>query len=93
MGRGESPSPFFMYFVYIVRCADTSLYIGTAAVLHKRIHAHNHLKSGARYTRSRRPVRLVKYLICDSKSQALKLEAKLKKLNKKQKEIFISNEI
>lgn len=47
-----------MYFVYILECADKSLYVGWTNNLEKRIHSHNHTKSGAHYTKIRRPVKL-----------------------------------
>ena len=48
------------HFVYILQCADTTLYVGSTTDLEKRLHAHNHLKSGAHYTKIRRPV-VLKY--------------------------------
>lgn len=42
--------------VYILECADGTLYVGSTNDLEKRLHQHNHLKSGARYTKARRPV-------------------------------------
>lgn len=42
--------------VYILECADKTLYVGSTNDLEKRLHQHNHLKSGARYTKARRPV-------------------------------------
>lgn len=78
-----------MYFVYFLRCSDNSLYCGFTNNLMKRLHAHNNLSSGSKYTKTRRPVRLVKYFICNSKSQALKLEYRLKQLSKINKEALI----
>ena len=49
-----------MYSVYILQCADGSLYVGSTNDLQKRLKAHNELKSGAHYTKIRRPV-LLKY--------------------------------
>lgn len=48
-----------MYFVYILRCADQSLYTGCTNDLQRRLHQHNHAKAGARYTKTRRPVVLI----------------------------------
>ena len=45
-----------IWFVYMVRCSDGTLYTGITNDLEKRIRAHNSGKDGARYTRSRRPV-------------------------------------
>lgn len=47
-----------MYFVYIVECADQSLYVGCTNDLAKRIKQHNESKRGAHYTKIRRPVEL-----------------------------------
>lgn len=77
-----------MHFVYILRCADNSLYTGYTNDLKNRIKIHNSGK-GAKYTRARLPVNLVFYRRVDSKSIGLKLEARLKKLNKKQKEDLV----
>lgn len=49
-----------MYFTYILECADKTLYVGSTNDLEKRLHKHNHLKSGAHYTKIRRPV-VLKY--------------------------------
>ena len=48
------------YFVYILECADKTLYVGSTNDLAKRLHQHNNLKSGAHYTKIRRPV-VLKY--------------------------------
>ena len=65
--------------VYMVRCSDGTLYTGITNNLEKRITAHNSEKDGARYTRSRRPVKLVYSELAGSRSAAAKLEYKLKK--------------
>lgn len=49
-----------MYFTYILECVDNTLYVGSTNDLEKRLHSHNHLKSGAHYTKIRRPV-VLKY--------------------------------
>jgi putative endonuclease len=48
-----------MYFLYILRCCDNSLYCGQTKDLKRRINEHNSEKSKSKYTRSRRPVKLV----------------------------------
>ncbi len=67
-----------MYFVYILQCADHTLYVGITTDLERRIEEHNHDKKGARYTRGRRPVRVVYTEECDTKSLALKRELEIK---------------
>ena len=69
-----------IWFVYMVRCSDGTLYTGITNDLEKRIKAHNSGKDGARYTRSRRPVKLVYSEEVESKSAASRLEYKIKKL-------------
>lgn len=74
-----------MWFVYIVRCADTSLYTGITNDLHKRLKAHNEGKA-SKYTRARLPVEYVWIQAVSDRSEASKLEAQLKKLPKAEKE-------
>ena len=62
-----------MFFVYLLRCSDNSLYCGWTTDLEKRIEAHNSGR-GAKYTKNRRPVELVYYEECESKSAAMKRE-------------------
>lgn len=73
------------YFVYILRCSDNTLYTGITNDLEKRLHKHNNLKSGAKYTRARRPVKLVYSEACVDKSAAQKREYELKGLTREQK--------
>jgi putative endonuclease len=67
-----------MWVVYLVRCADGSLYCGVTNDMAKRLKAHNKGK-GAKYTRSRGPIELVAASHEMSKSDALKLEHRVKK--------------
>ena len=78
------------YFVYILRCADDTLYIGTTNNLEKRVVAHNNLKTGARYTKARRPVVLVYSEDCKTVGKALSREHELKKLSRQEKLDLIS---
>ena len=81
------------WFVYIIRCADNSLYTGITKNVARRIQEHNNDDSlGAKYTKSRRPVVLVHQEICDSRSLATKREYEIKKLTRKQKDRFLSEE-
>ncbi|WP_319521866.1 GIY-YIG nuclease family protein [uncultured Desulfosarcina sp.] len=66
------------WVVYLARCADNSLYCGISSDLEKRLESHNH-GTGARYTRSRRPVKLLAASGGMSKSDALKLEYRIKR--------------
>lgn len=71
--------------VYMLLCADGTFYIGSTNNLEKRIGAHNEGKTGARYTRGRRPVTLVYKEEGFSRGDALKREAVLKRLSKDKK--------
>ena len=74
-----------IWHVYIVRCSDGTLYTGITNDLEKRIEAHNSGKDGARYTRSRRPVKLVYSEKVESKSAAGKLEYQIKRMTRVKK--------
>jgi L-alanine-DL-glutamate epimerase-like enolase superfamily enzyme/predicted GIY-YIG superfamily endonuclease len=78
------------YSVYILECADKSLYTGIAKEMEKRVDEHNNSPKGAKYTKARRPVRLVYEEKHRSKNSALKREIVIKKMNKTQKEKLIS---
>ncbi len=77
------------WHVYIVRCADDSLYTGCTNDLLKRVATHNAGK-GARYTRSRLPVTVVWSVRVKDRSAALSREAKLKQLSRAEKLALIS---
>ena len=68
-----------MYFVYILECADKTLYVGSTNDLEKRLYSHNNLKSGAHYTKIRRPVILRYSEKCHTLKIARRREAELKK--------------
>ena len=73
------------YFVYILECSDKTLYVGSTNNLEKRLHNHNHLKSGAHYTKIRRPVSLKYSESFETKSEALKREITIKKFSRIEK--------
>ena len=68
------------WFVYILRCADGSLYTGITTDLDRRLQEHNAETKGARYTRSRRPVALVYSEAVADRSAASKREHAIKQL-------------
>ena len=78
-----------VHFVYIVRCADETLYTGYARDPRARERAHNSGR-GAKYTASRRPVRLVYQEAFRSAGKALAREFALKQLTRAQKEALIA---
>lgn len=81
------------YWVYILQCADDTLYTGITNDVKRRIAAHND-GTGAKYTRGRRPVELLYCEECADKSAALRREIEIKKISKDKKLLLIrsSNE-
>ena len=73
------------YFVYILKCADGTLYTGITTDVARRIHEHNNTRKAAKYTRSRRPVSLVYSNLIGSKSDAMKEEYRIKKMSRDEK--------
>ena len=73
------------YYVYILECADKTLYVGSTNDLEKRLKVHNTSKFGAHYTKIRRPVVLKYSESLATKSEALKREFALKKLTRAEK--------
>lgn len=80
-----------MFFVYILECADKSLYVGSTNDIKKRLHAHNNLKSGAHYTKIRRPVTLKYSEKFKTYSASRAREAELKRLKREEKLELIKN--
>lgn len=74
------------YYVYLAKCADNTYYCGYTNDLEKRITAHNNSKTGAKYTRAKRPVQLAYYEEAKTLSSALKTEYKIKQLSHKDKQ-------
>jgi putative endonuclease len=72
------------WYVYIVECSDGNLYTGISNNISKRIIEHN-LGIGSKYTRGRRPVKLLAKWDCADKSQASKMEYKIKRLTREAK--------
>lgn len=74
-----------MHAVYILRCADDTLYVGSTNDLARRLHQHNHAKSGAHYTKIRRPVALAWSESVPTLAAARAREAELKRLTRAEK--------
>jgi len=72
------------WFVYIVRCADGSLYTGITKDVARRCQQHN-AGTASRYTRSRRPVKLIHQEVHPAQSSALKREAAIKAMDRRAK--------
>jgi len=73
-----------LFYVYIVKCKDNTLYTGYTVDLNRRIETHNK-GLGAKYTRGRLPVEIVYQEVFESKSDAIKREIDLKKLSRLEK--------
>lgn len=80
------------WYVYIMECSDKSLYCGVTTDLSRREREHNQSKIGARYTRSRRPVKIVYYENAETRSEACRREWEIKKLSKQQKNQLIKSD-
>ncbi len=78
------------YFVYILECADKSLYIGTTNNLEKRLKQHNNSKYGAHYTKIRRPVKLLYSEKFETLIEARRRETEIKGWRRKKKLNFIT---
>ena len=76
-------------FTYIVECSDHTLYTGWTNDLEKRIEAHNTGK-GAKYTKTRGPVRLVQFEKFATKEEAMSREYHIKKMSRQEKMKLIS---
>ena len=79
------------WHVYLLECADSTLYCGVSTDVARRLAQHNGLlPGGARYTQQRRPVRLLGALPCDSRGEAQAMEWRIKRLPRAKKLAFFS---
>ncbi len=74
-----------MYYVYMLRCADLTLYVGITTDVGRRVMEHNTSKKGAHYTKARRPVVLCYSESLPTRSEALKREAEIKRWRREKK--------
>lgn len=79
-----------IWYLYILRCGDGTLYTGITTDVEKRLEQHRTGK-GAKYTRGRGPLELVYQETCLDHSQALKREAAIKRMSRQKKEILIKS--
>lgn len=77
-----------VWYLYILRCRDDTLYTGITTDVEKRLEAHRCGK-GAKYTRGRGPLELVYREACGNHSDALKREYQIKQLSRQEKQILI----
>ena len=78
------------WFLYVVHCSDGTLYTGVTTDIGRRIHEHKTGSRGAKYTKTRRPVRLIYRVGFENRSTAQRAEHKFKKLTRKQKNEVIN---
>ena len=74
-----------MYYLYILKCADGTLYTGITTDIERRLKEHNSSNLGAKYTAARRPVELVYQAEFINRSEASKQESAIKSLSRDQK--------
>ena len=79
-------------YTYILQCSDGTLYTGWTNSLEERIAAHNAGK-GAKYTKNRRPVRLVHVEVFPTKEEAMRREAAIKRLTRAQKKRLLTEKV
>lgn len=79
------------YYVYILTCADDTLYVGSTNNIEKRVVQHNTAKTGAHYTKIRRPVTLVYSETVKTLSEALRREAEIKRWSREKKLALIAS--
>ena len=77
------------WLMYVVECSDGSYYTGITTDMTRRLNEHNCTKRGTKYTRSRRPVKLIYFESHENRSEASRAEAAFKKLTRKKKEAYI----
>ncbi|RDH83895.1 MAG: endonuclease [endosymbiont of Galathealinum brachiosum] len=74
------------WYVYLLHCADDSYYTGITTDPKRRLHEHNEDNNkAAKYTRARRPLKMVYFDLCDSRSDAASREYEIRKLSRKKK--------
>lgn len=76
----------------MLECSDGTIYTGITTDLKRRLYEHNHTTKGAKYTRTRRPVKLVWSRQSENRKTAMQEERKIKKLPKKKKISKINTE-
>ena len=79
------------YHLYILKCADKTLYTGITVDIKRRVGEHNSSALGAKYTRGRRPVKLIFSKSFRNRSTASIEESRIKKLSRSEKLEFISS--
>ena len=81
------------WFLYVIQCNDGTLYTGVTTDVSRRVHEHNTTSRGAKYTKTRRPVKLMYWIDFGNRSAAQKAEYRFKKLTRKEKERVINTTV
>lgn len=81
-----------MWYLYIIECADKTLYTGITTDLERRIEEHNYSSKAAKYTKIRRPVKMVYSEEFEDRSTAAKAEAAMKSYSKAEKLRIINSQ-
>ena len=82
-----------MYFIYILQCSDKTFYTGITTNIDRRLKEHNNSRLGAKYTKVRRPVKLVYSKEFENRSLASIEESKIKSLSRQEKLDLIKNKL
>ena len=88
-GDGVRVGFLYMWYVYVLLCADGTYYTGVTTNTKRRLHEHNNTKRGAKYTKARRPVSLVFSMRFNDRSAAQKAEYAFKRYSHAQKKQII----
>jgi len=78
------------WYLYVLQCNDGTLYTGVTTDISRRLNEHNTSKRGSKYTRTRRPVKLIHWVDFEDRSTAQKAEYAFKQLTREQKEKTIN---
>ena len=80
------------WYVYLLNCADNTFYTGITTDPKRRLHEHNHdNKKAAKYTRARRPLNMVYFELCKSRSDAACREYEIRKLTRQKKQALANS--
>ena len=87
--RSRKKKKLERWFLYILKCSDSSFYTGITKDLERRLKMHNAGKA-SRYTRTRRPVEMIYRETCKGRTQALVRECAVKAYPRKKKEVLVT---
>ena len=82
----KSDMPSSVWYLYVLQCSDGTYYTGVTTDVKRRLNEHNNSSRGSKYTKTRRPVKLIYFSEFENRSSAQKAEYRFKKLKREQKE-------